>query len=382
MSAAVENGDESSPAVNATGVYVTYACSQDYDFDPFTGHLIWHHTSSCEGGGGKTPALANGSVYGRDSGGNLILSADSGQIQGSFSSTPVPAIGAGRAFTVNGGALTADSQSGLGTIAWTFTGDSHLDSAPLLVGNLVFEGSSSGEIYAVDAAAGTSVWSANVGAAIAGPDEQNVSSPLTGLAAGEGTLVVPAASTLTAYASASLGTGTPTNSQAPAILGAPASGAARRSRRRPMVIAGHGLHLSVAAVRRIRRRVRADRGRDQRGIHALQLRDWIHVEGNRQRNRRERDKCAGQLRRIRCCDWCRHTPGEHVGAVDHRHRHRRADAHGEPRHVAAGRDAVQLPVVLMRPEHRMHANQRRHRIRLCTHLERGLQTDRGGSHRV
>ena len=223
-SAPVANGDESSPAVDATGVYVTYACGQDYDFEPFSGHLIWHHNPACSGGGGKTPAIANGSVYGRDSGGNLILSADSGQTQGSFSSTPIPALGGGRAFTVGGGALTAISQSGLGAIAWTFAGDSHLDTAPLLVGNLVFEGSSSGEIYAVDAATGTKVWSANVGAAIPGPDEQNVSAPLTGLAAGEGTLVIPAASTLTAYTSAGRSTGTPSNTEVPAVLGTPVSG--------------------------------------------------------------------------------------------------------------------------------------------------------------
>ncbi len=222
--APVENGDDSSPAADATGVYVTYACGQDYDFDPFSGHLIWHHTAPCEGGGGKTPALANGNVYGRDFGGNLILASDSGQPQGSFSSTPIPAVGGGQAFTVDGGALTAVSQSGLGTTAWTFTGDSHLDTAPLLVGDLVFEGSSSGEIYAVDDATGTSVWSANVGAAISGPDEQNVSQPLTGLAAGEGTLIVPAASTLTAYASASAPAGPPDNTQAPAVLGTPAIG--------------------------------------------------------------------------------------------------------------------------------------------------------------
>jgi outer membrane protein assembly factor BamB len=203
---------------------VTYACAQDYDFAPSSGQLIWHHAPPCSGGGGKTPVLAGGAVYARDSGGNLILSADSGQTQGSFSSAPAPAVGAGRAFMVDGGALTASSQSGLGPDAWTFTGDSHLDTAPLLVDSLVFEGSSSGEIYAVDAATGTTVWSANVGASIPGPDEQNVSSPLTGLAAGEGTLVIPAGSMLTAYASASLGTSTPSNSQAPTVLGPPAIG--------------------------------------------------------------------------------------------------------------------------------------------------------------
>jgi len=41
-------------------------------------------------------------------------------------------------------------------------------------------------------------WSTNVGAGIPGPDEQDVSVPLTGLATSEGLIVVPAGDTLVA----------------------------------------------------------------------------------------------------------------------------------------------------------------------------------------
>jgi hypothetical protein len=54
-------------------------------------------------------------------------------------------------------------------------------------------------LYALDISNGSVAWSAQVGAGIPSPDEQNVSQPLTGLAAGEGLLVVPAGNVLVAY---------------------------------------------------------------------------------------------------------------------------------------------------------------------------------------
>jgi outer membrane protein assembly factor BamB len=224
---AVENGDISSPAVDAHGVYVTYACDQDYDLDPLTGALIWHHSTGCEGGGGKDPVLANGDVFSRDPvGGNVVLSASTGSTVGAFNSTPAPAVGGGSGYTVGGGALTAVGGSGLGTDQWTFTGDGSLDTAPLVVGNLVFEGSSSRHLYAIDASTGSSAWSTSLASAVPAPDEQNVSQPLTGLGAGEGTLIVPTGSTLTAFTGANVGTGTPTNTSAPTVAGSPVVGQA------------------------------------------------------------------------------------------------------------------------------------------------------------
>jgi outer membrane protein assembly factor BamB len=224
--APVANGDHSSPAVDSSGVYVTYAGDQDYAFNPFTGALLWHHQTDVSGGGGKTPVLAAGEIFGRDAlRGNVVLPAGGGASLGSFASTPAPAIGGGQAYILSGGALSSVNNSGLGTKAWTFSGDGKLDSAPLLVGNLVFEGSSSGEVYAVDPT-GTSVWSANAGSAIPAPDEQNVSQPLTGLGAGEGTLIVPAGGTLVAYAGANVGVGTPASTSAPTITGTPGIGQA------------------------------------------------------------------------------------------------------------------------------------------------------------
>ncbi len=89
----VENGDQSSPVVTSTGVYVSYACEQTYDFAPTTGDLIWHHSTACEGGGGRTPVLYNGDLYVRDDAGMApaVLSASSGGVLRGYSSTTAPA---------------------------------------------------------------------------------------------------------------------------------------------------------------------------------------------------------------------------------------------------------------------------------------------------
>ncbi len=222
-SQSVENGDDSSPAVDSGAVYVNYAGNQDYAFDAATGTPIWHYSTGTEGGGGATPVVAAGYVFTRDVGGSdLILSTTAGTSAGSYSSTPPPAVGGGEAYTLSGSTLTAINGSGVGTNAWTFTGDGNLVTSPLIVGSLVFEGSSSGNVYAVNSS-GSSTWSANVGAAISGP---NSSSVQTGLGAGEGTLIIPAGNTLVAYEGANVGSGTPANSTAPTIVGTPQTGQA------------------------------------------------------------------------------------------------------------------------------------------------------------
>jgi outer membrane protein assembly factor BamB len=68
-----------------------------------------------------------------------------------------------------------------------------------VIDDVVIVGLSSGNVYAVDPASGSQMWSANAGAPIARPDEQNVSQPLTGFGAGEGYLIVPAGNKLTAW---------------------------------------------------------------------------------------------------------------------------------------------------------------------------------------
>jgi outer membrane protein assembly factor BamB len=217
----VENGDDSSPAVDANGVYVTYACGQDYDFAPLSGALIWHHTSGCEGGGGATPVLANGTIFGRDSSdGDLILSAAGGSQLGTFSSNTVPAVGGGSAYMLAGGTLTVVADSGQGANGWSYSGisgDGTLTTAPLLTGGLLIEGSTTGELYALDPLSGNVGWSGSIGASI---------SAGAALGAGENTIVVPAGQSLVAYTGANLGSGTPADTTAPSVPGKPEIGQA------------------------------------------------------------------------------------------------------------------------------------------------------------
>jgi len=89
------------------------------------------------------------------------------------------------------------------TITWSFTGDGHLTTSPIVVqsptASYVFIGSSSGVLYGLDAATGATVWSVNVGSAFPSGANWGAGIPLSGLAAGDGLLVVPAGTKVIAY---------------------------------------------------------------------------------------------------------------------------------------------------------------------------------------
>jgi outer membrane protein assembly factor BamB len=199
----VENGDNSSPTLGENGVYVTYPC-QYYKFAPATGQIIWHDSGDCEGGGGKTSVWYQSQLFVRDppGEGESILNAKTGAKTGTFQSQPAPSFFALNKTTYGvglaSGSLNAFDASS-GTNLWSFTGDGNLTTAPLVIGKYVVEGSGSGNLYVLNSKNGKTVWSGNAGAGIPGPDEQNVSQPLTGLGAANGILVVPAGSQISAY---------------------------------------------------------------------------------------------------------------------------------------------------------------------------------------
>lgn len=199
----VMNGDDSSPAVTAAGVYVSYACEQAYAFAPGTGAPLWHHATGCEGGGGRTPVVGDNGLWIRDDAvaPPTVLNLSDGSERGTFgagNNTPAPAIHNGTGYFVADGALQARRTASPTTPLWTFTGDGQLVTAPILVNGYVYVGSSSGQLYAVNAATGAAGWSTDIGAPITAPDEHNAF-PLTGLAAAQGHLLVPATTTLTSY---------------------------------------------------------------------------------------------------------------------------------------------------------------------------------------
>jgi outer membrane protein assembly factor BamB len=201
----VQNGDHSSPALSGSAVFVSYACNQTYSFALQTLAPLWHYSGPCGGGGGKTTVYANGNLYTRDFFGNLMFDAATGNVIRSYapdrSSILAPAVDATTIYLLNQGVLSAQA-IGDGSVSWTFTGDGQLDTAPLVLstssGEFVVVGSASGRLYALRAATGAIAWQTTVGAPVSGPDEQNVA-VLGGLGAGQGMLVVPAGSTLSAY---------------------------------------------------------------------------------------------------------------------------------------------------------------------------------------
>jgi outer membrane protein assembly factor BamB len=194
----VENGDKSSPAVDNSGVYVSYACQQDYRFK-LGGALVWHHTTGCEGGGGSTAVLHGTSLYARGSvplDTPVLLSTQDGSSVATFASRVAPAFGGKNMYTLVNGNLIAVDPSG-SPDRWTFSNGS-LVTAPVVSGGVVYMGDSDGTVYGVSASSGKQVWSGVAGSTILAPDEQNAD-VLIGMAVGGGELVVPAGNQLSAF---------------------------------------------------------------------------------------------------------------------------------------------------------------------------------------
>lgn len=193
-------GDDSSPAVTSTGVFVAAACNHVYDFSPQDGSLIWQHPGPCTGGGGSTPVLFGGRLHVGDSlTEKLMFDAPTGAVLGTFPPGPPPAFSGSTGFFLTGSILRArDAYSG--ATRWSFTGDGTLISAPIVVNGYVYIGSSSGKVYALDGSTGANVWTGNLGAAVQ-TTESPVTRPHTGLGAGDGLVVVPASNLLVAYQS-------------------------------------------------------------------------------------------------------------------------------------------------------------------------------------
>lgn len=200
--ASVSSGGKSSPTLTPTGVFVTYPCHA-YAFVPDTGGGLWHNQHGCSGGGGRTSPAANDVLYARYfdlsiNGSVVEFDADSGAELGESTSDTIPAITSTQLFRMNAGLLQAVELS-TGSVQWSFAGDGELVTAPIVINDRVIVGSSIGSIYAVDAVTGALVWSSTTTEGMAAPDEQNVTAPTTGLMAGEGYLIAPAGSTLSAW---------------------------------------------------------------------------------------------------------------------------------------------------------------------------------------
>jgi len=196
----VNNGDSSTPAVTAGGVYVAYPC-WTYDLSPTTGASVWTNDTGCDGGGGGTPVVANGKLYAPNGFGTYngdVFNASTGKLVFSYVADNPPAIATTMGYFLQAGTLVGLKLENYSLI-WSFAGDGEIVTSPIVVDNTVFVGSSSGNLYGLNGTTGATVWQVNVGAPIPRGASWGAQLPLSGLSAGNGLLVVPAGNTLTAY---------------------------------------------------------------------------------------------------------------------------------------------------------------------------------------
>jgi outer membrane protein assembly factor BamB len=183
-------------AVTADGVYFAFDCP--YVVRPATGELIWTSIglTSCFPADGP-PVVANQLLY-TPSGDNQIFNAETGASVGTHAADYPGAFTASTGYFPQGGTLQGVRLSD-NTVQWSFAGDGLLVTSPIAVNQYVIIGSSSGNLYALDGTTGQQVWQAALGAVIPPGASWDAQVPLSGLAAGDGLLVVPNGTRVTAY---------------------------------------------------------------------------------------------------------------------------------------------------------------------------------------
>ena len=193
-SASIANGGFGTPAATATGVYVSYPCTT-YGYLPLSGAQIFNTNTGCQGSGGTTPVAVNGWVYspsGSSSMGGAIIDASSGSVLGSYTAIGEPAFSTIAGYFLQGATLNALSNTNNAAL-WSFAGDGNLTTSPIIVNQAVIIGSSSGNVYALDATTGQQLWTVNAGGTLPATNSNS------GLAAGDGLLIVPAGNQVVAY---------------------------------------------------------------------------------------------------------------------------------------------------------------------------------------
>lgn len=139
----VMNGDNSSPVVTSSSIYVSYACPQTYNFT-ISGMLVWQYSGPCEGGGGTTPVLHDGLLYVGYSFINYptydhaIFNATTGQLVGQYRTgllLSIPAFSRDLEFVVKGSnpASLVAVDPATGRARWQAQLSSAYESAPIVV---------------------------------------------------------------------------------------------------------------------------------------------------------------------------------------------------------------------------------------------------------
>jgi outer membrane protein assembly factor BamB len=191
-----------SPAVGDGGMYEASECNY-FKFRLTDGFPLWHTDLGCFGGLSTVPQFIDNQLFVREPtivAPNSILDAETGATLGTYpqiGSTMVPALyddGASRFMVVpNGTSLVRYDVTNPASLVstWSTTlDDTRIVSAPLVVNGYAIAGTAKGGLYVVSPQ-GETVWSANLGRPVTETVERGTSSPLSGLAAGDGIIVVP-----------------------------------------------------------------------------------------------------------------------------------------------------------------------------------------------
>ncbi|HVN31167.1 MAG TPA: PQQ-binding-like beta-propeller repeat protein, partial [Thermoanaerobaculaceae bacterium] len=109
-----------------------------------------------------------------------------------------PAFGPGVGYFLQAGTLRGVALAN-NTVLWSFAGDGSLVTSPIAVNQYVVVGSSLGKLYGLDGTTGSVVWTFDLGAPLPTGAGWGARMPLSGLAAGNGLLVVPAGTRVTAF---------------------------------------------------------------------------------------------------------------------------------------------------------------------------------------
>lgn len=190
--------DWDSPAISSEGAYVQSGGCAAGAYLPLTGTPIWQVQSQCNGGWGYASILGDDIFFGRASSTLTLFDPASGTQIAQLASQLAPAITSTAVIALNAGTLSSTRLSDR-VQTWTFTGDGHLVTAPVVVNNTVLIGSSSGNVYGLDAATGTQVWMGVSPQPISNDSENGGPMPPSGPAAGENLLVFLAGNTVVAW---------------------------------------------------------------------------------------------------------------------------------------------------------------------------------------
>lgn len=193
-------GSDSSPSTAGGKVFVAYAGPQIYGINARYGSKAWHVGAFPHGGGSYTTTAYRGRVYAPGMSG-LVVDATSGRLVDSYFSSAQPAVHGNVLLLLEDGILHGLHRDDHAH-RWVFAGDdgTELVSSPLIVNGRGYVASEGGTVYALSLTSGRVLWRADTGSTVYPARDDLNATPIPGMAAGGGLLVVPAKHRLVAYA--------------------------------------------------------------------------------------------------------------------------------------------------------------------------------------